>query len=101
ITASDLRTHLKYLASEELAGRRTGDEGNRKAAEYLAKEYKSYGLEPAGDNGTFFQEFEFVDAIKAGKHNAFSATIGGASRTFTLDKEYSPLGFSSDTTVNA
>jgi membrane dipeptidase len=51
--------HVKYLASDELEGRKAGSAGYRKAAEYVAAEMRKIGLEPGGDNGTFLQEVPF------------------------------------------
>jgi len=50
---------VRYLTSEELEGRRAGSEGARRAAEYIAEQFAAAGLEPAGDSGTYFQDFEF------------------------------------------
>ncbi len=70
-----IRAHVKYLSSDELEGRGTGQRGGDMAADYIGKQFASYGLKPAGDKGTFFQEvpmvgvktlagttFEFVEA---------------------------------------
>jgi hypothetical protein len=58
-TAADaLREHVRYLASEHLAGRGVGDEGIRLARDYIAREFTRYGLKPAGENGSYFQTFE-------------------------------------------
>ena len=70
ITADELKAHVKYLASDELEGRASGTEGNRKAAAYIAEQFKQYGLKPAGDHGTYFQSFDFVSALKLGDGNA-------------------------------
>src|SRR5271163_4142905 len=43
--------HVQFLASDELEGRLTGSEGYRKAADYVAKQFKAYGLAPAGTKG--------------------------------------------------
>src|SRR5260370_9377832 len=51
-----IRAHVKYLSSDELEGRGTGQRGGDMAADYIGKKFASYGLKPAGDNGTFFQE---------------------------------------------
>ena len=48
-----LRTHIRYLASDELEGRASGSEGNRKAADYIAGLMEKYGLRPIGDRGGF------------------------------------------------
>ena len=51
--------HIRYLASNELAGRKSGTPGYRKAAEYVAAEMEKAGLKPGGANGTWFQEVPF------------------------------------------
>src|SRR5262245_16515484 len=43
--------HVEYLASDDLKGRHTGSEGYRNAADYVAQEFQSLGLHPAGTNG--------------------------------------------------
>ena len=55
ITAADLRTRLFIYADDSLQGRRTGTMGNFKAVEYIASEAKRIGLQPAGQDGTYFQ----------------------------------------------
>ncbi len=57
ITAQDLKTHITFLASDELEGRETGKPGEAIAAAYIADLFKDYGLEPAGDDNTYLQEF--------------------------------------------
>ncbi len=97
ITAEDIRAHVKYLASDELEGRGSGTEGNRKAAQYIADRFKSYGLKPAGDNGTYFQSFDFVSAVKLGEKNSLVVESKGGMRTsIKLNEDYRPFGFSSD-----
>jgi hypothetical protein len=46
VIAAELRSHVDYLASDDLAGRETGTPGIRKAEEYIAGEFRSYGLSP-------------------------------------------------------
>lgn len=53
---------IRYLADEELEGRAPGTPGIQKAADYIADRFAEAGLTPAGDNGTYFQEWEdYVD----------------------------------------
>lgn len=56
ITPADLRAHLTRLASPEFGGRETGEEGQRKAADYIAAHFKNLGLPTKGQNGTYFQK---------------------------------------------
>ncbi|MGH2568596.1 MAG: M28 family peptidase, partial [Bacteroidota bacterium] len=93
ITTDELRHHVRYLASDELEGRRAGSAGAEKAAAYLASEFKTYGLMPAGDNGTYLQQFDFVAGVRL-TSNLASYTTQGRSTTLKVDQDYRPLGFS-------
>ncbi|MDF1798292.1 MAG: M20/M25/M40 family metallo-hydrolase [Planctomycetota bacterium] len=76
IGADELEAHLAYLASDELEGRFTGSPGAALAADYLAarlSELESYGLQPAGDQGTYLQDirleavtFDELPVMRAG-----------------------------------
>src|SRR5690554_2313098 len=44
ITESELRTHLFMIASDEMQGRDTGSEGQKKAGKYLIQQYQKIGL---------------------------------------------------------
>jgi Peptidase family M28 len=43
------------LSGDKMEGRDTGTEAYERAAKYVAAQFQSAGLKPAGDNGTFFQ----------------------------------------------
>jgi hypothetical protein len=60
ITASDLRSHLAFLASDALEGRYTPSPGLDIAAEFVASQFRAAGLEPAGDQD-YFQTAHMVD----------------------------------------
>jgi Zn-dependent M28 family amino/carboxypeptidase len=60
IDADKIREAVKYLSSDELEGRGTGQKGGDVAADYIAAQLKSYGLKPAGDNNTYFQNVPMV-----------------------------------------
>ncbi|HEV3151368.1 MAG TPA: peptidase M28, partial [Acidobacteriaceae bacterium] len=51
-----IRASVKYLADDKLEGRGPGTEGDRLAAKYLSEQFASYGLKPAGDNGSWYQK---------------------------------------------
>ena len=51
-----LKTDVTFLAADDLGGRAIGTEGEQKAADYLAEEFKKSGLEPKGTAG-YFQPF--------------------------------------------
>jgi Zn-dependent M28 family amino/carboxypeptidase len=62
-----IRAHVKFLASDLLEGRGTGQRGGDIAAEYIATQLASYGLRPAGENGTYFQDVPMVGVKTLGE----------------------------------
>lgn len=63
ITPEFLRSHLTPFSADSMEGRETGMKGQKKAAHYLANQYRKLGLQPMGDNGTYFQKFK-LEATK-------------------------------------
>ncbi|MBX3175976.1 MAG: M28 family peptidase [Candidatus Hydrogenedentes bacterium] len=93
ITAADIQHHVVRLASEEFEGRGTGTEGEILATQYVADFFAWLGLKPAGDDGTYFDEFEFTAGINLGPENALR--VSGAAGPYTVDEDWRPLAFSS------
>ena len=60
VQAERIRGDVKYLASDALEGRGTGTRGGDLAANYIAQQFKDAGVEPAGDNGSYFQKVPLV-----------------------------------------
>jgi hypothetical protein len=76
ITAADLKTRLYIFADDSMQGRMLATAGNAKGVEYIASELKRMGLEPMGENGTYFQTVNLVDR----KYDPASQLIvGGAT----------------------
>ena len=57
ITPDYMRQHLEIIASDEFEGRATGEEGQKKAAAYIADFYSSIDFTPMGDDNTYMQKF--------------------------------------------
>ncbi len=55
ITEADLRRRLFAIADDSMLGRESGSLGAFKTADYVAAEFRRLGLEPAGENGSWFQ----------------------------------------------
>ncbi|HLZ92068.1 MAG TPA: M28 family peptidase [Candidatus Acidoferrum sp.] len=51
-----IRAHVKFLSSDLLEGRGTGQRGGDIAAEYIATQFELDGLKPGAGNGTYFQD---------------------------------------------
>src|SRR5262245_26178390 len=48
-------SHVVALSGDELQGRDTGSEGYRKASAYVVKQFHAAGLQPAGENQSWYQ----------------------------------------------
>ena len=57
IIAEDIKKHLLILASDSLEGRETGEQGQKKAAEYIANSFKNSGIPPY-KRKTYYQKFK-------------------------------------------
>ena len=92
LSRADMEAHMRFLASDELLGRRTGDAGNRVAARYIAEEFRRLGLKPAGDSGNpaggnpaggnYYQPINF-ERVKS----AESATLSMGGEMLQLGKD--------------
>jgi hypothetical protein len=60
ITAGDLGARIGFLASDALRGRDTPSAGLEAAAAYIASEFATMRLQPAGDSGSYLQRYPFV-----------------------------------------
>ncbi len=61
ITEAEVTAHMRFLASDLLAGRRTGSPGIDIAAQYLSSFYASYGLQPAPGMDSYFQAVPYEE----------------------------------------
>jgi Peptidase family M28 len=74
ITATDLRSRLYAFADDSMQGRRSGTPGNVKGTDWIAAEAKRIGLEPAGEDGGWFQT---VPLLRRGLDTATALTVEG------------------------
>jgi aminopeptidase YwaD len=95
VTADELIGHIKYLSSDSLKGRLTGSEGDSLAADYIKSDLVSSGLTPLTGDG--LQRFSVTKRILPGKNNTL--TING--KDFIPEKDFMPLAFSSDATLES
>ncbi|MGC9470291.1 MAG: M28 family peptidase [Bacteroidales bacterium] len=58
ISSHDLLDWAATLSSPEFNGRMTGSPGFLKASAWVAENLEKWGIQPAGDEGTYFQWFE-------------------------------------------
>ncbi|MCB8943642.1 MAG: M20/M25/M40 family metallo-hydrolase [Ardenticatenaceae bacterium] len=84
--------HIEILASPEYAGRMAGSPGGQAAADYIADHFAAYGLQPAGDDGTFFQNFPitYTELSAAPDLTVFA---NGSAVSQTRFQDYNPTIF--------
>ncbi|MCK6558961.1 M20/M25/M40 family metallo-hydrolase [candidate division KSB1 bacterium] len=99
LQAADVQYHVNYLASDQLEGRLSGTAGGDLAANYIAAEFKRFKLEPAGDQGSYFQKFDFIGDLELGPHNLLRFTRGAADTTWKVGVDFMPAGFSATDTL--
>jgi hypothetical protein len=81
INAGELKQWLTYFASDEFEGRRTFTEGLGLAAGYIAGLLKSWGVEPGGPNGSYFQRVAVL-GVKSENRSTVTVEANGQARTF-------------------
>ncbi|MGH7774589.1 MAG: M28 family peptidase [Candidatus Binatia bacterium] len=90
-TQDEVSRHVRYLASDELMGRGVDTPGIELARDYIAQEFKKYGLVPGGENGTFFQGLEVVTGVRIKES---SNLFIGKGKPLVLNEEWVALGLS-------
>lgn len=86
-----LKIHISTLASDEYEGREAGTAGEKKASDYISKEFKKIGLSKKGSDG-YLQEFTFTDGASLGSSNQLIVNI----TRYKLNEDFYPLPFSSN-----
>lgn len=107
ISEKNLRKHVAYLASDKLEGRGTGTPAERKAADYIAKQFKKAGLQAKGERGAWFHDFGFKkssdphggvseNAPQVYSRNVVGYLDNGAAHTIVIGAHYDHLGLGHD-----
>ncbi len=60
---AEVEAHLRFLASDEMQGRRTTDMGNNVAARYIAEQFRYYGLKTVEGADGYYQTIPFENRI--------------------------------------
>ena len=76
ISPADLMSRLYVFADDSMQGRETGTVGHLKSTAYIANELKRLGVQPAGDEGSYFQD---VPMIRRAFDPASTITVGGTT----------------------
>ena len=86
ISAENLATHIRVLASDEFEGRAPTTAGEEKTVAYISAEFEKVGLQPAGDDGGWTQQVTLVRSELKGEVQA-SLKVAGNTRTLARDED--------------
>ncbi|MDP2577086.1 MAG: M28 family peptidase [Candidatus Palauibacterales bacterium] len=89
-----LLAHVRYLASDELAGREAGEPGADRAATYIARLMRAFDLLPLGNEG-YLQSFNITTTISISPQSQLLLETPDSARRLELYSEWLPFSFSS------
>ena len=88
ILQTTIDKHISFLASDDLLGRDTPSQGLETAAQYIADQLTESGLQPLGDDGTFFQRFPYVSTTMVKQSLAVNYTTETGQEILEYAKDY-------------
>jgi hypothetical protein len=92
---------VEILASDDLMGRETGEEGIRKAEEYIAAEFSRYGLEPVPDQDDLFVEYTLYRRTFDLESTFVSLAVNGETVRGDVGDDFRPFGFSDEGSIRS
>ena len=98
-TEDNLMGYLRYLASDELQGRGNGSPELEQAAHYIGELFRQYGLLPAGNEQTYFQEFDVSMGRSLGPENQVTLETETEQIQLEVWRDYVPLTSGPDQVV--
>jgi hypothetical protein len=88
IQGSQIKQHMSVLADDKLEGRGLGSAGYDGALDYVETTVKSYGLQPAGQQGAFRQRVPLRNSIVSEGTSSMAMRSGAKKTTLTYGKDY-------------
>jgi len=88
IDATAIEQPMRVLADDALEGRATGSRGYLVAADYVAGELESFGLQPAGDDTTFYQQVPLLSARLVADESAITLIHDDRRATLEIFGDY-------------
>ena len=107
ISKNEIESHVRFLASDELEGRKAGYKGNNVAARYIAEQFRRSGVTTVPEYDTYYQTFSLEEMTPAKTANlAFSGmnmkyrkdmlVLHGGAIEYSGDFVYAKYGLSEE-----
>ena len=87
-----IRADMRFLSDDQLEGRGTATRGHEIAAKFMAAEFESMGLTPAGDAGTYFQQVPLRSVVADEVNSSVSITRNGKTQKLVFRKDFLSVG---------
>jgi len=103
LTRNKLKEHIEFLADDSLKGRNTGSREYEVAAQYVAHQFKQYGLKPGMVNGSWFQSVPLIESTLNKNATQMTIHIGDEQQILNFHEEFFafPSAISKQDTVSA
>ena len=82
VSEDRLNAHIAALADDAMEGRGPTTPGEEKAVQYIAAQFQALGLEPAGDDGGWFQTVPINRFVQEGPASISARLPGGETVAF-------------------
>ena len=86
ISEADFREMVRTLSSDEFEGRAPGSPGGEKSVEYISAQFERVGLQPAGEDGGWYQTVPMVQTT-ASDATVLHLTGAGGERELAFGSE--------------
>ncbi len=87
ISGEQLRAHVEFLADDLLEGRDTGSRGARLASLYIASQFERMGLQPVGENHSYFQNVPLLQK-QTSPRSQVKIEVDGEMYPLTYGKDF-------------
>ncbi|MFL7810371.1 MAG: M20/M25/M40 family metallo-hydrolase, partial [Anaerolineae bacterium] len=89
--AASALAEIQALTGAPYLGRYPGSSGGRAAGDYIARRFAEYRLQPAGDDGTYYQSFPIEYVTLAEEPALLVRTVDGSSIRLEPYRDFSPI----------
>src|SRR3954454_4041871 len=79
LSGKAMAAHDQFLASDLLEGRGPGTRGDEIAQQYIAAQFEALGLQPGGDNGTYYQNVPLLGIMTDRDKSSLAFTKNGTA----------------------
>lgn len=90
-SARRIEADVRALADDAMEGREAGTRGYTMASDHVGKRFAAIGLQPAGDDGTFFQRVPLLKSTLERDGARLTVTRNGRSIALRFQDQFLPL----------